>query len=287
MSLKLKISRRIHPVDKMLFHLHCKLRGARKYETACKYANDSQCIDASGDSSLHLYLTLRCNLKCYFCVNKQYGLTPAFKESWGVDWLQYLNRIYNIKQLHIQGGEPMLHKDFFYIVNGLDDYNVCIFTNLPHKYIDEVSKMKVNNNNIILLISYHPLNDERPVNQFVDDLRRIPKGIKWAVHLIDIPEVSYKLYARAFRKYDIFLERQDVSLTTEHYNIPVTGFKSVYCKSNMATVAPDMSLYRCVGLMLRRTDPVSVYDYNFNPDFEICNFYGLCGQCTTAKEIKR
>jgi organic radical activating enzyme len=286
--IRLKISRWVHPVPKILFNLHGKLMPKRPKRIAKKYG---QPINAKGDH-LHIYLTLRCNFKCYFCVNRQYADRPhkGWIETNGATWLSYLNRLYDLHQLYLQGGEPFLHSDIVEIINGLDGFNVCIYTNLPHSQMDKIRQIRPGSNNIIMLISYHPLQDKRAVNEFVDDFRQIPAGILKHVHLIETPEVSYKLYARAFRRYNVFLERQDVSLATEHNVIPKDKFQQVWCNSNMEVVSPDMRVYRCLGLMLRHCDDYTKHlaDYNFEQaGFKPCDYYGLCGQCATAKEIRR
>jgi len=285
MNWELKFSRRIHPWPKVLFNLHGKLKPYRKYKTAKKYGEP---INAIGDH-LHIYLTLRCQYKCYYCVNLQYVHNPAsgWTEISGKEWLKYLNRLYNLKQLYLQGGEPLLHPDFEEIINGLDNFNICIYTNLPHSKMDIVKLLNAKNNNVIMLCSYHAINDKRSVNEYVEDFNQIPKGIKKHVHLIDVPEVSYKLYASAFRRYGIFLERQDCSILTEHNPIAYNKFRRVFCNSHMEVVSPDMNVYRCLGLMLRKYDNYTVHlkDYNFVNNADYCDYYGLCGQCSTAKEI--
>lgn len=287
MNIQLKISRRIHPVPKILFNLHGKLMPKRPRWLAKRHGDP---INAKGDH-LHIYLTLRCNFQCYFCINRQYCEKPhdGWSEADGTRWLMYLNRLYNIHQLYIQGGEPLLHRDIVRIINGLNGFNLCIYTNLPHARMDKIKQIRAGSNNVIMLISYHPLQDSRSVNQFVDDFKQIPRGIKKHVHLIETPEVSYKLYARAFRRYGVFLERQDVSMLTEHNPIAKDRFRSVWCNSNMEVVSPDMRVYRCLGLMLRHIDDYTRHlaDYDFeNAGFESCDYYGLCGQCSTAKEIR-
>ncbi|HPP86773.1 MAG TPA: radical SAM protein, partial [bacterium] len=49
------------------------------------------------------------------------------------DWIKALNRL-ELKQdlpITLQGGEPTLHKDFYYIINNLrEDIKIDILTNL-------------------------------------------------------------------------------------------------------------------------------------------------------------
>lgn len=287
MNLELKISRRIHPLPKIVFRMRTKLRGVRSRQLAAKHGTP---IDAKGDH-LHIYLTLRCDLGCYFCVNLQYANRPAqgWHEVSADQWLTYLNRLYNLEELYLQGGEPLLHRGFVDILNGLDGFNICVYTHLPRQSVGILSRLKPRNNNIIFLCSYHPLNDKRAVNEYVDDFRQIPRGIKKQVHIIEVPEVSYMLYARAFRRYGIYLERADVSVLTQHNPIAQNQFARVLCNSHMEVVSPDMRVYRCLGLMLRHYDDYTKHlkDYDFTAGFQECRYYGLCGQCSTAKEIRR
>lgn len=282
MNFHLAFDRRIHPWHYLKYNWIAKFRGPRRKRLAKKYGEP---INAIGEH-LHIYLTLRCNHDCYFCVNKQYNSKIRFSEKSGKDWLDYLNRLYNLEQIFIQGGEPFLHPDAIKILNGLDGFNVIVFTNLPHAFIEEIEQIKPKNNNIIFKISYHPLSDKRSIAQFVGDMNRIPVDIKRIPHLIDIPEVSYALFARGFRKYGIFLQREDVSLETENNKI-TDKYETVICNSHMEVVSPDMVVYRCLGLMMRQIEKGSfpLDKYNFCGGFQECEYYGLCGTCSTAKEV--
>lgn len=285
MKIELAFDRRVHPRDNIRYLIAKKLKGFRKYKTAKKYGTP---INAMGDH-LHCYLTLRCNYNCYFCVNKQFGIynAPTIERT-GNEWVTYLNKLYNLGELFLQGGEPFLHIDTVDIINNLHAFNITIFTNLPHHKMDEIKKIKPGDNNIIFKVSYHPLDDKRSINQFCVDYKKIPDGIKKAVHVIDIPEVSYSLSARAFQRYGIYLGREDVSLKTP-YNIigKDVNTKTVMCNSHMEIVAPNMTVYRCLGLMIRGINDYTkqLNKYDFTAGFERCDYYGICGQCSTAKEI--
>jgi organic radical activating enzyme len=258
----------------MKYRLEKRLRGPRR-------KGDIQI----GEDHLHLYLTVRCQFSCYFCVNAMYGPQPTFRELSGRQWLDMINRLRGVNEIYLQGGEPMLHPDFLDIVNGLDGFNVCIYTNLPESRAHELPFIRRNNNNILVIASYHPLDDRRAVNEFVDTLRLIPNDIKVQPHIEDIPEVSPMLYARAFRRHNIYLESSDVALPTRHNTIKRIG--TVQCNSHMEVVAPDMTVYPCLGLMWRQIDGIHLSEYNFQQGYRTCHHYGLCGLCSTAKEIKR
>lgn len=291
LSVKNKISRRIHPVPYLLYNWEAKLKGHRSRRRAQKHGEPVEVLT----DHVHCYITLSCNFKCYFCVNRLYTeVMPNFTCARAEKWLYLINRLYGLHEIYLQGGEPSLHPDFVEIVNGLDGYNVCVFTNLPKETIHKFKQLRKNNNNIILKISYHPytthegVQPEESVNLFVRRLRQIPKGIKWQVHLIDITEVSFSLYARAFRRYNVVIHREDFSYEPQLRNFDMSAGSHVYCRSNMEVISPDMRIYPCLGLMMKKVQESSVPAMSvksIKPVFRPCNYYGLCGQCSTAKEI--
>lgn len=81
------------------------------------------------------FLTMRCNLKCSFCLNSFESSFDRknFEEISGKEWVDSLNKIYSRPEVPITfcGGEPSLHKDFTYIINNLKkELNIDILTNL-------------------------------------------------------------------------------------------------------------------------------------------------------------
>ncbi len=81
------------------------------------------------------------------------------------DWIKALNRL-ELKQdlpITLQGGEPTLHKDFYYIINNLrEDIKIDILTNLKFdvkKFIRKIKPQRLlrNASDAPIRISYHPL----------------------------------------------------------------------------------------------------------------------------------
>ena len=68
---------------------------------------------------LDLHITNRCNLRCRHCVYKSGDLEmPDFPYA-ALKWLaNYLQKL-GIKEIHITGGEPLLHPDLFSIIQFL------------------------------------------------------------------------------------------------------------------------------------------------------------------------
>ena len=80
-----------------------------------------------------VFLTLACNLKCAYCINRYGNDEAAKKHLSGKEWVEGLNRIVSRDDipLTLQGGEPSLHKDFIYILNNIKPgLNIDILTNL-------------------------------------------------------------------------------------------------------------------------------------------------------------
>ncbi len=69
-----------------------------------------------------VFLTYKCNMYCSYCINKHSKLENV-KELSGVDWIKGLSRIVTRKSLPltIQGGEPTVHPEFPFIINGLQE----------------------------------------------------------------------------------------------------------------------------------------------------------------------
>jgi len=77
-----------------------------------------------------VFLTFRCQLNCDYCINKHRGVPSRRIEMSGDKWLAGLRRLKTKLPLTFQGGEPTLHRDFFYLVNNLKGYDKDVLTNL-------------------------------------------------------------------------------------------------------------------------------------------------------------
>jgi len=281
--IKFFFQKRLTPISVLRWDIRSIIKGNRKE----RWAGYEIGIDLSGKQHIHIYPTVGCNLHCYFCQNMFYvEKLPKYTYRDVKDWIHWLNRLYNFHHIDIQGGEPLLWPDIIELLNGLHHHNIVVFTNLPKTRIHELDKIQTKTNNITLNVSYHPLEEKRDVAEFADDFKRIPKNLKPSLHVIDVPEISYKNVRAAFAKRGIFIEGLSAIVPTE-YNKIKEPFKTVVCRSDMDCIAPDMMVYHCTGLMLRKIGGVPIEMYNFNNEHLRCDYYGLCGPCTSMKDIKR
>ena len=284
--IKFFFQKRLPTFATILWDIKSVIKGNRKRRWAGYHNGGSIGIDLGGKQHVHIYPTLVCNLHCYFCQNSFYvDKLPKFNHlSWHyfADWL---NRMYNFHHIDVQGGEPLLWPGIIDLLNNLHHHNIVIFTNLPKVRIHTLEQISTKTNNITLNVSYHPLEEKRDIAEFVDDFKKIPKRLLPSVHVIEIPEISYKNIRAAFASRGVFIEGLSAIVPTEHNKIK-EPFKTVMCKSDMDCIAPDMKVYRCTGLMLRGIGGIPIEMYKFSNDHIKCDYYGLCGPCTAMKDVK-
>jgi len=279
-SLKNKIAKRISPIPLMFYELRKDFKGFRSKRTARKHGEP---IDMHGADHLHIYMTLVCNLNCYFCINKILVDSPVKYGSYQLSaWVDFLNRLHGIRELYFNGGEHFLIKGFSDVINSLDNFNVLIFTNLPEKGLDEISKLKKHNNNIILKMSYHPLNDV-PINQYIKRTKIIPKGILWNPHIIRAEGVSTGMYLDRFRREGILATSDELV-----YNIYMKHrlARRVLCRTNEHIIGPDMKMYRCLVHLLNGKNAEEIDDYSFMHEYIECNYFPKCNTCSAYNDIE-
>src|SRR3989344_3397576 len=85
-----------------------------------------------------VFLSMKCNLKCSYCLNEfdENFNRKRFMELSGEEWTNAINRIESRSEVPVTfgGGEPLLHRDFTYILNNLKpELNIDILTNLSYK----------------------------------------------------------------------------------------------------------------------------------------------------------
>lgn len=136
---------------------------------------------------IELYLTLRCNLACSFCINTIHEdddkkrrnnsgektnnafNDDRFGELNTEEWIYAINRINTRPGVPITlgGGEPFMHKGFLDIINGIDsDKEIDILTNLRwgkkglENFVESVDPERLKRKNpapyASIRVSYHP-----------------------------------------------------------------------------------------------------------------------------------
>ena len=285
--IKFFIDKRMIPYAERMWDIRSVLWGYRKK----KYAIGEP-IDMQGKQHLHIYPTLNCHLNCYFCQNKFYlehaqpkYEIPYFGITSAKSWSDWLNRMYNFHHIDFNGGEPFNYPQIIEMLNRLLHHNITIFTNIPKHIIPKLKEINTRKNNIQMICSYHPLDAKRSLYQYAMDFNKIPKGLKPSLQIIDVPEVSCKDSASGFIRWGIYTRCNNAHTPTHHNPIRDKDFKTALCHSDMDCIAPDLTVYRCLGLMLRKIGGASIKNYKFSNEAEWCDYYGLCGPCTMQKDV--
>jgi len=254
------------------------------------------------------FLTLACNLKCSYCINR-YGADGFDKTRLsGEEWIKGLNRIVSRPDLPLtlQGGEPSLHKDFIYIINNLrPDLNLDILTNLQFdadEFIAKVDPERVKRAApyASIRVSYHPSEMELiPLAQKVLKLQRagFSIGIWGVLHpsqdkiVRDAQEYCAGL-GIDFRFKEFLGEHDGVMYGTYKYEGACAQEfeKKVLCKTTELIMGSGGGVYKCHSDLYEGREPVGNIT---DPAFELediyrkCSVYGHCNPCDIKVKTDR
>lgn len=254
------------------------------------------------------FLTFSCNLKCSYCINHFEQKLIKKRSISGKDWVNGLNRIICRDDLPVslQGGEPSLHPDFFYIINKMrPELNIDILTNLQfdvNEFIKNVDPNRVKRTSpyASIRVSYHP--------EQMDLEETIKKTWKMleAGFSIGIWGVTYPKYE------DIILEAQEkcqklgIDFRTKEflgeYNNRLYGNyryegacekrfrKKVKCKATEILIDSQGDIFHChaglysgIGKIGSILDP----DFQIEDRFRECDNFGHCNPCDIKVKTNR
>ena len=255
---------------------------------------------------LGIFLTMKCNLNCSFCLNEMDNKTRNnFKELSGEEWVRSLNRIESRPDVPITfgGGEPTTHKDFTYIINNLKpSLNIDLLTNLSYekgieKLLRDVNpdRIKRDSNYASIRVSYHP---EQMGNgeKLVGNVKRLQNqgfsvGI-WSV-LYPSPDQLSSINQMQFRCKENGIDFRVKEFTGEYKGEMYGDYskypdsiskksKSCLCKTSELLIGPDGNVYKCHRDLYKQEFPIgNITDPNFKIEskFRECNEYGNCHYC--------
>ena len=255
-----------------------------------------------------LFLTMRCNLKCSFCLNSFDGGfdRKRFPEADGESWIRGLNRIKSRKGVPItfSGGEPFLHPDFIPIINGLNpDLEIDISTNLYwgkglEKFIKEVPAERLRRESPYpsIRVSYHPEQMGSGERLFTNVKRMKDAGFDIGIYsvLYPSPEHLQAITQMQFRCADegILFRVKDFTGTFkglaygDYSRYPGAAFSNQrenrLCKISELLIGPDMSIYRCHRDLYAdggQIGNLSDFVFKIENKFRECANYGGCHPC--------
>lgn len=254
------------------------------------------------------FLTLGCNLRCSFCINRfgdagaRYGIVAGEK------WIEGLNRIESRPDLPItlQGGEPSLHPDFHNIILGIKpELNVDILTNLQFdvdRFMEEIPPHRVKRDApyASIRVSYHPetmrLEEIKP-----KILRLLEHGYSvgvWAVqHPRQVAEIERARDECVADGIDFrlkeFLGMHGVEVYGSYRYDGALSRKPqppVECRTSELIIGPTGAIYRCHGDLYDGRPSIGDLcepGLEVRDAFRPCNAFGFCNPCDVKIKTDR
>ncbi len=262
-----------------------------------------------------VFLTDNCFLNCPYCITKHHGASyvksGAFRHLSGKEWVEGLNRLVLPKEtpVTVQGGEPFLYKDIWYILENLDQ-KIDIMTALP-PYLtkDHFLRLKTLDWNkriapypTIRVSYHHGQNDYRTL---VPRIAELQEFLSIGLYYLDFPATPLDVieevkeysagYGIELRKKEFLGKWQDRQYGSFLYRNASCGERmniNVRCKNTVVPMAPDGSIYRCHSdLYFRRPEGVLGNilddDFTFPQEHLECANYGLCSECDIKVKTNR
>lgn len=255
-----------------------------------------------------VFLTLACNLKCSFCINR-YGNPGGSRAAMSPErWIEGLNRIVCRPDvpLTLQGGEPSLYRGFYPLINGLRrDLNIDILTNLQldvDAFMDAVRPERLRREApyASIRVSYHPEQmDLRALMAKV--LRLMENGYSvgiWAVrhpaHLATVEQAREECAAVGIDfRFKEFLGWHDGRLHGEYrYDeaLSRTPHLPVECRTTELIIGPGGDVFRCHADLYEGRPPVGHLNdeaFQIEDRFRPCERFGFCNPCDVKLKTDR
>lgn len=256
-----------------------------------------------------VFLTLSCNLNCHYCINNFLNHARMKKHMSGADWVKGLNRIVAREDLPItlQGGEPTLHKDFYYIVNNIKkDTNIDLLTNIEFdidKFIKLTSPNRIKRASpyASIRVSYHP--SQMNIAELIEKVKKMlynnySVGI-WGLehpHYMDKINNAKALCREAgidYRTKEFLGFHENRLFGTYKYTEAIKGDilgKKVTCKTTELLINSDGNIYRCHSDLYNDRKPIG---HILDPNFEVqdvyreCDYFGTCNPCDIKVKTNR
>lgn len=255
-----------------------------------------------------VFLTLHCNLRCSYCINRFGNLALPGKLLSAQEWIEGLNRLQAGADLPLtlQGGEPSLHPAFYEIINGIrPELNIDLLTNLQFdvdSFMERIPPSRLHRESpyASIRVSYHP--ETMDFQALKDKVRKLlRRGYSIGIWAVDHPAWSKEIdQARNicatlgidFRVKE-FLGYYQGSLHGTYADEQALGSRKngpVECRTTELLIGPGGNLYRCHSdLYEGRTpqghllDPVSIQPAGFLR----CDHFGTCNPCDVKIKTNR
>ncbi|MDD5067207.1 MAG: radical SAM protein [bacterium] len=254
-----------------------------------------------------VFLTFACNLKCSYCINRFDTFIPKGHLT-GEQWVESLNRIVSRDDLPvtIQGGEPSLHPDFYYIINHIKkELHIDILTNLQFDvdtFIRQVDPARIKRKApyASIRVSYHP--DQMDTKEMV---RKVLK-LQDAGFSIGIWGVLHPLQKETVLKIQEECKKAGIDFRTKEflgffgkelygtYKYPGAfdqeHLKKCRCRTTELLIGPDGNIYRCHSDVYSGRKPIgsiNAPEYQLQDIYRDCDYFGLCNPCDIKIKTNR
>lgn len=253
------------------------------------------------------YLTARCNFACDYCIQKP-GMVPGQKrkpwgrydELTGRQWVDALNS-YPVRPEHpliLTGGEPSLHKDFYFIASHLEGYSLDLTSNLTFD-IDRLAR-EMGARGVTFATSFHTYHPKfMSPERFMEQAERLrDSGVVDApvfsmVNLDRFPHFRDEEHDRNIRVFTELadkrgLKHQANEFRGTHMGSPFerTRKYEIDCTSAWVNFAPDGEIYNCQYHLTERknsfgniTDIANAHPLPEFGTFFHCSDFGYCDPC--------
>jgi MoaA/NifB/PqqE/SkfB family radical SAM enzyme len=253
------------------------------------------------------YLTARCNFACDYCIQKP-GMVPGqrrkpwgrYEELTGRAWVDALNA-FPVRPEHpliLTGGEPSLHRDFYFIASHLDGYDLDLTSNLTFD-VDRLAR-EMNARGKRFKTSFHTYHPKfiSPQDWLAQALRLRDSGIVEApvfsmVNLDRFPHFRDEEHDRNVKVLRELAERRGLVYQFNEFRGPHMGSPfdrthtgRIDCTSAWVNVAPDGELFNCqyhltarknsFGNVTRIADCRPLIPFG---TFFACSDFGMCDPC--------
>ena len=253
-----------------------------------------------------LFLTLRCNLSCDYCINKFDSFSPPDELSTD-GWITGLSRLPTRLDLpiSIQGGEPTIHPGFYRIADALSlkgkhlDLLTNGMFNLKEFYDNikpNVFKRNAKYASIRMSLHSKTNNIALAMKAFLLQNNDYEVGI-WAVNHPTMQEKIEEMESLCrglnldFRKKEFLGTYGGCMHGTYKYPEACTKLvkKRVWCRPSELLINPGGYIFRCHADLYSNRDFIGhILDNEIKfPGFTECNNYGHCNPCDVKLKTNR
>lgn len=250
-----------------------------------------------------MYLTLRCNFSCHWCINRHTGVKRLRPELTGREWVAGLKNIKSHIPITLGGGEPTLHPDFYRIVNDLSsvhtfdllsngsfDVNEFLEKTTPSMFTIREPEYKS------IRLSYHA--GYTDPSQIVNTARTLQdNGYSVGIFGLNHPHNLSKNIAmtqKALSSGIFFFIRDFLGYFEDklygYYMYPGAlngNRKKCKCRIQEMLVGPDGNVYRCHRDLYEPAGEIGNIlnvAFDITDEFRPCSNLGLCNPCDIKKK---